>query len=58
MKTKVTYVDPPKGWAYGFPKPLPNPMPEDFRSWLLENGYPESDVDFAMKYCRMWEEEE
>ena len=57
-KQIVTYIDPPKGWAYHFPKALPNPRPEDIRSWLIENGYPERDVDFALQHCRMWEEEE
>jgi len=53
------YVDPPSGWRYGFPKPLP---PEangfetfDFRAWLVHEGYPEEEVDFAMQYCRQWE---
>jgi len=53
-----TYIDPPSGWKYGFPKVLPDPTPEDIRSWLIENGYPERDVDFALQYCRMWQDEE
>lgn len=55
-KKEVTYVDPPHGWAYDFPKILPDNV-TDFRKWLIENNYPEKDVDFAMKYCRMWKEE-
>lgn len=56
MKKKVTIVDPPSGWKFGFPKELPDNV-EDFRRWLIDNGYPESEVDFGMKYCRQWEEE-
>lgn len=52
-----TMIDPPRGWNYGFPKELPAEV-KDVRSWLIENGYPESQVDFAMKYLRMWVSEE
>ena len=51
MKVKV--VDPPNGWRYGFPKECPEDV-QDFRQWLLDNGYPEKDVDFACKYYRHW----
>jgi len=57
-KKQITYIDPPQGHRHGFPKPLPDPRPEDMRSWLVKNGYPEKDVDFAMKHCRMWIDEE
>ena len=52
---KVTMVDPPSGWKYGFPKELPENV-VDFRQWLIDNGYPESEVDFGMKYCRQWKQ--
>lgn len=51
-----TMIDPPRGWKYGFPKELPDDI-EDIRSWFIENGYPETEVDFALQYCRMWTEE-
>jgi hypothetical protein len=52
------YIDPPSGWKYGFPKLYSSTVDgEDIRSWLLLNGYPEKDVDFALNYLRMWEEE-
>ena len=57
-KKQITYVDPPSGHKWNFPKPLPEPKPADMRSWLVENGYPEREVDFALKHCRMWIEEE
>jgi hypothetical protein len=49
-------IDPPLGWRYGFPKQLPDDV-KDLRRWLLDQGYPESDVDFAVAHCRYWEEE-
>jgi uncharacterized protein YdaT len=52
-----TMCDPPSGWKYNFPKELPEGI-IDFRQWLIDEGYPEKDVDFAMKHCRMWFEEE
>ena len=48
-------IDPPSGWMYGFPKELPDGV-KDLRKWLVDNGYPEKDVDFAVKYCRYWEQ--
>jgi hypothetical protein len=54
---KIKMVDPPSGWRYGFPKP----MPEDLNSeqervqWFLDNGYPQSLIDDGMlKYVRTW----
>jgi len=56
-----TIIDPPFGWRYDFPKALPDNIspdnPKQIRAWLLSEGYPEKDVDFAMEHCRMWEEE-
>ena len=56
----TTYVDPPSGWRYGFPKALPADFPEggSLIPWLLENGYPQHEVDTCGKhfYCRFWEE--
>lgn len=37
---QVTYIDPPAGWKYGFPKVLPADVIE-VKAWLIENGYPE-----------------
>lgn len=52
---KGTLIDPPSGWKYGFPKFLPNNWKEndfDLRNWLIENGYPEKEVDSGMDHCR------
>jgi hypothetical protein len=58
--TKVLMCDPPSGWKYGFPKPLPmdvhkknNTMAQSLRSlsvgftveWLVSEGYPQSEID-------------
>jgi hypothetical protein len=56
---KVTYIDPPSGWKYGFPMALPDPAPEKMLEWLLEQGYPQFEIDKLGKnfYCRYWQEE-
>tara|TARA_B110000977_G_scaffold183579_1_gene246377 strand:+ start:323 stop:553 length:231 start_codon:yes stop_codon:yes gene_type:complete len=57
---KTTMVDPPSGWKYGFPKALPNPLPQPWSLtlWLISEGYPEIELakhgDF-FQYVRMWE---
>jgi len=52
-------IDPPSGWRYGFPKPMPEKIKgaESLKEWLLEQGYPEKDLDLAVKYSRYWWEE-
>jgi hypothetical protein len=52
-------VDPPSGWRYGFPKPLPARYDElsfdDKMKWFVDNGYPQSEIDKGMlKHCRSW----
>jgi hypothetical protein len=64
---KVTYVDPPSGWKYGFPKidDFIAPVGADEETvkkasdaWFLSNGYPQHLIDEGMlKYCRYWEKE-
>lgn len=50
----VYMIDPPSGWRYGFPLAWDEQRDGDMRGFLLANGYPERDVDFALKYIRMW----
>jgi hypothetical protein len=54
----VKMIDPPSGWKYGFPKVLPDDVTNNLK-WLVENGYPQSEIDFLGDsfYCRHWEEE-
>lgn len=59
---KVLMIDPPSGWLYGFPKIVHeefHTLGEDFdlARWLISEGYPEKDIDLALKYSRYWEVE-
>lgn len=58
-KKRVTYIDPPGGWQYGFPKIIPQEAFGNVRLWLVENGYPQSEIDSYGKYfdCRYWTDE-
>lgn len=55
----IRMIDPPSGWKYGFPKPLPDDV-EDVYKWLVANGYPQAEIDACGDYfyCRHWEEED
>jgi len=57
----VTYVDPPSGWRYGFPKAMPDDLPDSqtFRGWLVSEGYPKELIEeFGDNFhCSYWEEE-
>ena len=55
----MTIIDPPNGWRYGFPKPIPNDV-KDVKKWLIENGYPKKIIDQLGEYfyCRYWNREE
>ena len=52
-------IDPPSGWKYGFPKDIPEDVVDTLK-WLVENGYPQEEIDkFDDQFsCRRWEEEE
>ena len=56
--SQVEFVDPPSGWMYGFPKCFPYPRPEGFDvlKWIIEQGYPQKEVDkFGDNFiCRHW----
>ena len=56
----TTIIDPPSGWKYGFPKPIPEDRKNDVLVWLVEQGYPQSEIDDLGDYfpCRYWEQEE
>lgn len=51
--TKITIVDPPEGWRYGFPAPAL----DNYEQQLRDHKYPEKDIEFAMKHSRYWEQE-
>lgn len=48
----VTFIDPPDGWRYGFPRELDLYPGETVRDWLVRWGYPQEELEFAMKYLR------
>lgn len=57
---KVTMIDPPHGWRYGFPKPLTLGEGQSLQDWLIENGYPQAEIDiFGIGHlpCRYWTRE-
>jgi hypothetical protein len=58
---KKLICDPPSGWKYGFPKEIPYEVEQNqgTRQWLLDNGYPQSEIDACGDYffIRFWEKE-
>lgn len=41
-------IDPPNGWMYGFPKELDKKKKltsDGMKKWLVENGYPQAELD-------------
>ncbi len=49
MSKQVKIIDPPSGWRYGFPKEHPGDEIKDIYKWLVENGYPQSQIDIFTK---------
>lgn len=49
-------VDPPSGWKYGFPCELKEG--KTYVELLKEKGYPEKDIELALKYSKFWIEYE
>jgi hypothetical protein len=39
----LTFIDPPSGWLYGFPKVAPDPplYGTELEEWLVKEGYPQ-----------------
>jgi len=57
-KNLVTMCDPPEGWRYGFPKPMPDNV-EDFEGWLKSEGYPVDEYSDVLDIgCRFWVKED
>lgn len=58
---KRTWVDPPEGWRYGFPKMLDDDyftMGENTTPWFIKHGYPKELIEKGMlDYCRFGLEE-
>lgn len=56
----ITMCDPPSGWVYGFPKPIPEERKKDVIVWLIEEGYPKNLIEELGEhfYCRYWQQPE
>lgn len=52
QKPQPRLIDPPQGWKYGFPKAAPDNFSEmsteEVNKWLVDNEYPQSEVDYWM----------
>lgn len=60
MAKKELIIDPPEGWKHGFPRIMPQELvgdTEGLSEWLIANGYPEEDLELALKHSRYWEQE-
>lgn len=47
-------IDPPDGWRYGFPKPIPKEHLHRTLEWLVEQGYPKELITERGFVCRYW----
>ena len=54
MNTRLM-IDPPEGWRYGFPKPIPREHQHRTLEWLVEAGYPKELITERGFVCRYWE---
>tara|TARA_R100000951_G_scaffold114060_1_gene117471 strand:+ start:1128 stop:1967 length:840 start_codon:yes stop_codon:yes gene_type:complete len=45
IEETLKMVDPPSGWKYGFPKLYPLGHVTDVIKWMVEQGYPQAEVD-------------
>lgn len=52
------FVDPPSGWKYGFPCEWNKEKYPELKDLYLAKGYPEKDINFALNYTRIWEEQD
>ena len=56
LKPDNLFIDPPSGWKYGFPKIIPPEHQTRTLAWLVEEGYPETQINALGDYfiCRYW----
>ena len=47
-------IDPPSGWQYGFPKPIPREHLHRATEWMIENGYPRHLTEQQYVPVRYW----
>jgi len=48
-----TYIDPPHGWKYGFPKPYDGSL--FITDFLLANGYPEAELQNNLEHTSFYD---
>lgn len=48
------FIDPPSGWAYGFPALWNRAEYPNVGDFLRSKGYPEDQITFAVGALRMW----
>jgi len=56
-RTKSFFIDPPTGWAYGFPTIVDEETlndPKKLKEFVLSKGYPEKEWEWARQYIRVW----
>lgn len=53
---KKLVVDPPSGWRYGFPRVWDKNKHPTLTHLLVSHNYPQTDLELANKYTRMWKE--
>lgn len=44
-RVETLLIDPPSGWRYGFPKVIPESELHRAEDWMVENGYPQKEID-------------
>lgn len=47
-------IDPPSGWAYGFPDIWDKDKYPEVEDFLKAKGYPQDQIEFTSRYLRMW----
>ena len=47
-------IDPPSGWQYGFPKPIPREHLHRATEWMIEQGYPRHLTEGKYFPVRYW----
>ena len=52
------WIDPPSGYRYGFPRLYDPDKDGTVEEFLIHIGYPEYDIDFALKHMRSWQDHE
>ena len=55
LSSDLLMIDPPDGWRYGFPRPIPREHLHRTLEWLVEVGYPAELITPTGFVCRYWD---